>query len=160
MALSNRSTLGLFLLISILLVPAIGFSQRIKPKKDSLSAIKLVCPLTDAKQMAEQKQTLDYGTTELKLILTSATDTIVKACADGVVSTIVREETGTWEVVFYHDDYWFWISGITKPTVTKNQRIKAGQSIGTLTPQSPIEILLFDFETPVDPKTYLRCFKE
>jgi len=43
--------------------------------------------------------------------------------------------------------------------VRKDQKVKAGDPIGHLLPGQKIELLLYDFETPVDPKKYMTCGK-
>ena len=139
-----------------LLLPCLLIAQKrnVKPVKESLI---ISCILNDAKEPAPEKEAFDMGTEELKLVLQSATDTVVKASMDGVVSTIQREPEGTYELVYYHNDYWFWLSGLTKVTVSKNAKIKNGQPIGIIEAGKKIELLLFDFETPADPKKYLNC---
>ncbi len=83
---------------------------------------------------------------------------MVKACTDAVISTIQRDaEDGTWEVVFYRKNYWFWLSGLSKVVVRKDQRVKTGDVIGHLETGKKIELLLYDFETPIDPKKYMSC---
>ena len=124
--------------------------------KDKDSVI-LGCLLYNAKEPPAEKPAIDLGTTELKLVLTSNTDTVVKAPIDAVVSTVQREADGTWEVVFYHQDYWFWLSGLTTTNTRPKANLKPGQPIGTLAPGRKLELLMFDFETPVDPKNYMRC---
>ena len=120
-------------------------------KKDSL---RLSCLLENASEHYEKPSS---GTKELKIILSSLTDTLVKAPANVVVSTLQRDEDGTWSVVFYHKDYWFWLSGLSKPAVRKDQKLKTGEMIGILPAGKKIELLLYDFETPVDPKKYMNC---
>lgn len=124
-------------------------------KKESLS---LSCLLNDAIEPAPEKQGLDFGAKELKIVLSSATDTLVKACADVVISTIQRDaDDGSWEIVFYHKDYWFWLSGLTKVVVRKDQKLRTGDVMGHLDNGKKIELLLYDFETPIDPKKYMKC---
>jgi len=144
---------GLLIFIAL---PLSGLSQqgRRPAVKDSL---RLSCLLLNANEAVPEKAAIDLGTKELKLILSSLTDTALLAPADGIVSTIQRETDGNYELVYYHNDYWIWISGITKPTVSRNARIKTGQAIGIVNPGQKIELLLFDFETPADPRDYLQC---
>ena len=99
-----------YLLIAFLFLPFGLIAQ--KPKKDTL---RLTCLLNDAIEPPAEEQGVDFGTKELKIVLTSLTDTLVKACTDAVISTIQKEaDDGTWEIVFYHKDYWFWLSGLSK----------------------------------------------
>lgn len=133
-------------------VPAAAQKSR-KPAKDSLL---LSCIFFNAKDLTPKEERSD-GLSEPKLVLSSDTDTTVKAAMDAIVSKVQRDQNGTWEVVYYHQDYWFWISGINKVAVRPNQRVKAGDAIGYNEPGQPIELLVYDFETLVDPRKYLRC---
>lgn len=141
---------GFFLLI-VFYLPFNLLAQ----KKDSLH---LTCLLNNATEHQE-KQSVNLGQKELKIILSSATDTLVKACTDAVISTIQRDEDGKWEIVFNRKDYWFWLSGLSKVTVRKDQKVKAGDTIGHLAAGQQLELLLYDFETPIDPKKYMNCLK-
>jgi hypothetical protein len=138
-----------YLLLVFLCLPLHLLAQR----KDTL---RLTCLLGNATEHQE-KQAINSGQKELKIILSSATDTLVKACADAVISTIQRDEEGKWDIVFYHKDYWFWLTGLSKVVVRKDQKVKTGDTIGYLQPGQKIELLLYDFETPVDPKKYMNC---
>jgi hypothetical protein len=142
-----------YLLLTFLFLPLSLFAQ----KKDSL---RLTCLLNDASEPAPEKQGVDFGSKELKLVLTSSTDTLVKACADVVISTIQKDgDDDTWEMVFNHKDYWFWLSGLTKVVVRKGQKVKSGEILGHLETGKKVELLLYDFETPIDPKKYMKCGK-
>jgi len=127
-------------------------------KKDTL---RLTCLLDDVTVPTPEKQGVDFGVKELKIVLSSSTDTVVKACADAVISTIQSHaEDGTWEIVFFHRDYWFWLSGLSKVVVRKDQKVKTGDILGYLDRGKKIELLLYDFETPIDPKKYMKCGKQ
>jgi hypothetical protein len=140
------------LLLILVLSPVVLVAQ----KKDSL---KLACLLDNAIESAPEKPGINAGPVQLKIVLSSATDTVVKACTDARVSNIERDEDGKWEVVFFQKNYFFWLSGLSKPVVKKNQKIKMGEPIGYLQPGEKIELLLYDFETPLDPKKYMKCGK-
>lgn len=147
-----------FLIIPVvmvsLLIPSISSAQKGRRQpKDSLS---LSCILYKATDVTPREKRAD-GQKELKLVLSSNTDTVVKASMDAVISKVQRDQEGKWEIVFYHQDYWFWISGISTVAVKPNQRVKSGQALGYNKPGEPVELLIYDFETPVDPKKYLRC---
>ncbi|MET0464696.1 MAG: hypothetical protein ABW007_16145 [Chitinophagaceae bacterium] len=136
-------------------LPFIAAAQKgRKQVKDSLS---ISCILLNAKDITPKKR--EDGMEELKLVLSSDTDTTVRAGMDAVISKVQRTQEGKWEVVYYHQDYWFWMSGISKVTVRPNQKVKAGDPIGINEPGEPVELLVYDFETPVDPKKYLTCGK-
>ena len=147
-----RSLFQKYLLIVFLFFPLYLLAQ----KKETL---RLTCLLDDATEHAPEKQAINPGQTELKIILSSSTDTLVKACADAVISTIQRDEEGKWEIVFNHKNYWFWLSGLSKVAVRKDQKVKTGDALGYLIPGQKIELLLYDFETPIDPKKYMNCRK-
>ena len=119
----------------------------------------LACFLTDAVQHAREKAAINVAQPEPKIILSSMTDSLVKACIDATISNVQKDEEGKWEIVFYHKDYWFWLSGITKPSVRKDEKVKTGDAIGILQSGQKLELLLYDFETPIDPKKYMACGK-
>ena len=119
----------------------------------------LLCFLNNSVQHTPEKAAVNLGPAEPKIILSSATDTLVKACIDATISNVQKDEEGKWEIVFYHKDYWFWLSGITKPSVRKDQKVKTGDAIGIQQPGQKLELLLYDFETPMDPKKYMHCGK-
>ena len=139
-----------YLLAVLLILPFSLLAQ----KKDTLQ---LACLLDHAIQAPPEKASVNSGPVELKIVLSSASDTLVKACTDARVSSVQKGDDGKWEVVFFHKDYWFWLSGLTKAYVTKNQKIKTGQALGYLEPGEKIELLLYDFETPIDPRKYMNC---
>jgi len=126
-------------------------------KKDTL---KFACLLNDAIEQPMETQSINLGQKELKIVLASSTDTLVKSCADVVISTIEQDaDDGTWEILFQHKNYWFWLSGLNKIVVRKGQKLKTGEVLGHLAIGKKIELLLYDFETPIDPKKYLNCWK-
>jgi len=138
-------------LLSILLFLPLGLLAQ---KKDTL---RLACLLDHAIEDPQEKPSVNGAPVELKIVLSSPTDTLVKACTDARVSSVQKDDDGKWEVVFFQKDYWFWLSGLTKAYVTKNQKVKTGQPLGYLEPGDKIELLLYDFETPMDPRKYMNC---
>jgi len=141
-----------YLLLAFLCLPFTVLAQ----KKDTL---RLACPLNNATELPPEKQGINLGATELKIVLSSSTDTLVKACTDAVIGAIQRDDEGKWDVVFNHKNYWFWVSGLSKVVVRKDQKVKTGDILGHLMPGQKIELLLYDFETPIDPKKYMNCGK-
>ncbi len=121
--------------------------------------LQLACPLNNAIEHAPERPSFNQGHAELKIILSSSTDSLVKASADVVISIVQRDEDGNWEIVFNHKNYWFWLSGLTSTKVKKDQRLKTGETLGHLITGKKIELLLYDFETPVDPKKFMNCGK-
>lgn len=141
-----------YLLLAFLCLPLHLLAQ----KKDTL---RLICLLNNATEYAE-KPAINLGQqAEMKIILSSTTDTLVKACTDAVIGTVQQDEEGKWDIVFNHKDYWFWLSGLSKPAVRKDQKVKTGDTLGILLAGQKIELLLYDFETPLDPKKYMNCGK-
>jgi hypothetical protein len=142
-----------YLLLAFLFLPFYLLAQ----KKDTL---RLTCLLNDVTEQPPEKKGVDLGVKELKIVLSSSTDTLVKACTDAVISTIQKDaDDGTWEIVFHHKNYWFWLSGLSQVVVRKDQKVKTGDILGYLDTGKKIELLLYDFETPVDPKKYMNCGK-
>src|SRR5689334_22340321 len=80
-------------------------------KKDSLQ---LICPLNEAIEPPKEKQPYSLNVEEVKIVLSSATDTTVKACSSGTITNVMRDDDGTWMVMFNSRDYYFLYSGITK----------------------------------------------
>ena len=142
----------LFLLLEV--IPAAGQSRRQAVPKDTL---RLGCLLNDYAFVRKEKPAIDMGQEEPSLTISSSTDTLVRAPVDLVISTVRRIENGRYEVVAYHQDYFLWITGIATTAVRKNQKIRKGDTLGMLPAGSPLELLLYDFETPVDPAPFLDC---
>jgi hypothetical protein len=138
-----------------LLLPSILMAQ-----KDS---IRLVCPLNDAIVVPPPKNAMKFDPPDLCIVLASVPDTIVKACTGARVTNVVKNEDdgGKWEVVMfckYKDkEYYFWYTGLEKVIVRRNELLKEGQTIGFIKPSGTIELLMYDFETQVDPTKYLDC---
>lgn len=127
------------------------------PKKEIKDSIQLSCVLNNAVDAPEEESTYVMPEKELMLAIKSSSDTTVKACIDGVISKVQRDEDGRWEIVFYHNDYWFWITGVSRLIVKAQQKIKSGDALGYAPTGTRIELRMYDFETPVDPKIYIRC---
>ena len=125
-------------------------------KKDSL---KLSCPLNEAIEPPAEKPPYSLGVAELKLVLTSNSDTTVKACTNGTITNVMRDDDGTWMIMFNHNDYYFLYTGMSKTSVRKGQRLQNGDAVGIIKPGQKIDFQLYDFETALDPKKYLNCFK-
>lgn len=124
-------------------------------------SIHLICPLNEATVVLPPKNQVRYDEPDYCIALTSR-DTTVKAVANGKVTNVVNnEEDEKWEVVFCarfkNRDYYFWYSGMNRAIVKRNDVVKEGQPIGYIKPGEKIELLMYDFETPVDPAKYLDC---
>jgi hypothetical protein len=120
-------------------------------------SIGLSCPLANAVEAPIEKKSYDLGISQPKLILTSTSDTIAKACSAGIVTNVMKDEDGRWELMFQDNNHLFWYSGLKKVAVVKGQKIQKGEAVGLLKPGAKLELMLYDFETPLDPKLYLPC---
>jgi murein DD-endopeptidase MepM/ murein hydrolase activator NlpD len=119
--------------------------------------LKLVCPLNESLKPPPEQKSTSIGAENLKAAWISRTDTTVKACISGIVTTILHDADGKWEVMFNHDGYSFWYSGISRTIVTKGQKIKNGEVIGYTKHGEEIDLQMYDTETSLDPKNYLEC---
>lgn len=137
------------LLIAIIFSPATLLAQ-----KDS---IWLQCPLNEATVVPPPKNVIHYDEPDLCIVLVSVPDTVVKACYNGRVTNVQQTDEGKWDVVFYYKDYYFWYSGLSKVIVKRNDNLKGGQPVGYIAPGEKVEMLMFKFETPLDPLKYLDC---
>ena len=143
-------------MIKICLVVAICFySFTVSGQKND--SLKLVCPLNDAVESRAEKKSYSLGAEEVMIVLTSTSDTIVKACTKGTVTNVMPNGDGTWMVMFNSPEYLFVYSGITKTSAGKGQRLQSGETIGFLKPGAKLEFRLSDSESPLDPKKYLSC---
>jgi len=120
-------------------------------------SIWLQCPLNEAFVVPPAKNVIHYDEPDMCIVLVSKPDTIVKACFNGKVTNVEQTDDGKWDVVFYYKDYYFWYSGLSKSIVRRNDVLKIGQPVGYITPGDKIEMLLFKFETPLDPTRFLEC---
>ena len=141
----------LFFCFVSILFPATGVAQ------DETEMPSFLCPLQNARPHVDSASIKMYGTAEKKLIISSDTDTLIKAPANVQVFTVQRDTDGTYEIVFSHNDYYFWLSGVNKSLVRAGQRLAKGEAVGILATGTKLEILLFEDETPVEPTDYLPC---
>lgn len=137
------------LLIALSIIPVLVSAQ-----KDS---VWLQCPLNFATVVPPPKNVIHYDEPDLCIVLASVPDTIVKACYSGRVTNVQQTDDGKWDVVFFYKDFYFWYSGLTKVIVRRNENLKIGQPVGTIGSGDRIEMLMFNFETPMDPARYLDC---
>jgi hypothetical protein len=141
-----------YILVLVLLAASL---YSIAQKKTAAPPPRLVCPLTEATEVFE-KQPYSLGK-ELKIILSSPSDTTVKAGVAGTVTNVQMDEERKYIVILEFKNYYFWYGGITKPLVKEDQKIKAGDPLGIIAPGGKLELHFFDFETPLDPKKVLDC---
>lgn len=123
--------------------------------------IKLICPLNDAVVVPPPKNVIHYDQPDLCVVLQSIPDTVVKSVGTGrVTNTEFTEESKGGVVLFVKingKDYYFWYTGMSKVLVRRNEVVKLGQPLGFISPGDRIELLMYEFETPVDPTNYLDC---
>lgn len=139
--------------VSMTLLPSVLLAQR--------DSIHLTCPLNDATVVVPPINQILYDEPDYCITLISS-DRVVKAVTNGKITNVVNsEEDGRWEVVFCsklnNKEYYFWYSGMKKVLVRRTDVIIKGQAIGYLQPGEKIDILMYEFETPVDPAKYLDC---
>ncbi|MBL7708842.1 MAG: peptidoglycan DD-metalloendopeptidase family protein [Chitinophagaceae bacterium] len=148
-----KKTQLLLLLTIFFLLP-----QQLLAQKDS---IRLFCPLEEAVVVPPPKNAIQYDPPDLCIVLTSLPDSIVKSVANARVTNVEIDEEGKYGVVIFskinNKDYYFWYTGLNKTVVSKNTLIKAGQPIGIIDPGGKVEMLMYQFETQLDPSKYLDC---
>jgi Peptidase family M23 len=148
-----KQGLRLTWVVAILLVPIL-----LQAQDDS---IRLACPLDEAIVVPPPKNTIHYNPPDLCIVLMSKPDTTVKAVINARVTNTEIDEDGKYGVVLFArikgKDYYFWYTGMTRTIVRRNDNVKPGQALGYIAPGDKIEMLMFQFETPVDPTKYLDC---
>ncbi|MEJ0106399.1 MAG: M23 family metallopeptidase [Bacteroidota bacterium] len=147
---------NIFIGASLMLIFFYGNSQgkRIKHVTDTLT--NLACPLQNGIMKSPSQEGYGYKG-DVKMVVTSVTDTLLLSPVDGKIDLISPGEGGKYEVVMHHNDYNIWLTGVSKVLVKKNDELKKGQPLGKVKPGDEIELLLFNDEEPVDPKKYLDC---
>jgi hypothetical protein len=119
--------------------------------------LKLACPMENMKIGDPPQGDYKLGTKDLKVMLSSATDTAIRSSVNGKVFSVTPGEDKKFEIALYYRDYYIWIVGVNKPLVKKNDVIKPGQLLGLVTPGNEVEFMLFLNEEPMDPRKYLDC---
>ncbi len=140
-------------LVATLLLPISLLAQN--------NTVKLLCPLNDATIVPPPKNVIHYDEPDLCVVLQSIPDTVVKSVGTGrVTNTEFTEESKGGVVLFVKiqgKDYYFWYTGLNKLLVKRNDVVKLGQPLGYISPGDRVELLMYEFETPVDPSLYLDC---
>ena len=148
-----KINLRLFLSL-LIIIPACSWSQ-------VDSTIRLACPLEDAIVVPPPKNAIHYDPPDLCVVLMSKPDTTVKAVVNGRVTNVEIDEEGKYGVVLFArlrgKDYYFWYTGLRRAIVSRNSVVKEGQALGHVPSGEKIEMLMFQFETPLDPSKYLDC---
>jgi hypothetical protein len=126
-------------------------------------SIRLSCPLNEAVIAPPPKNAAGVAEGDLCIVVQSKVDTAVKAVINGKVTSVEQnpDEPGKWDIVYFtkfkNKDFYFWYTGVGTPIVRRNQVVKEGQPLGFIKPGEKIEMLMYDFETPVDPSKYINC---
>lgn len=122
---------------------------------------RLICPLNDATMVPPPKNAIKYYEPDFCIVLVSIPDTVVKAVYNGKITNIEFDEETNHGVVMFakinNKDYYFWYTGMKKLLVHRNETVKTGQPLGIVPQGGKIELLMYQFETPVDPTKYLDC---
>ncbi len=145
-------------LVKLICIVALLLPVNLAAQKDS---IRLVCPLNEATVVPPPKNAIKYNEPDLCVVLVSIQDTVVKAVYNGKITNVEFDEETLNGVVMFakinNKDYYFWYTGMSKLLVHRNDVVKAGQALGYISQGHKIELLMYQFETPVDPTKYLDC---
>ena len=126
-------------------------------------SIRLSCPLNDAVVVPPPKNQMQYDQPDLCIVLVSIPDTVVKAVTAGRITNVSPspDDEGKWDVVMFrkynNKEYYFWYVGLDKSVVKRLDNVKEGQALGYIKSGEKIEMLMYDFETPVDPLKHMNC---
>ena len=124
-------------------------------------SFRLICPLNDATIVPPPKNVVHYDQPDLCIVLQSLPDSLVKSVGNGrVTNTEFTDESKGGVVLFVKikgKDYYFWYTGLDKILVKRNDVVKVGQPLGIVNPGERVELMMYQFETPLDPMNYLDC---
>lgn len=137
-----------FCVTATLLLPLSLFSQK--------ETITLTCPLEHSLGR-EPKEAYTWQPADLKVIMISNSDSLALSCINGTVSNVNPAEDGTYEVVVYYKNLYFWYVGVINPMVKKGQNVKARQPIAHYKAGTELEFRMFKNEEPMDPRDLLEC---
>ena len=145
-------------LVKLCLLMIFFQSGDLMAQKDSF---RLICPLNDAIIVPPPKNVIHYDNPDLCIVLQSVPDSIVKSVGTGrVTNTEFTDESKNGVVLFVKikgKDYYFWYTGMNKLLVKRNDVVKLGQPLGYVSAGERVELMMYEFETPVDPINYLDC---
>jgi hypothetical protein len=132
--------------------------------KIRLRLVSLIALLLPTALLAQDnKNAIRYDPPDLCVVLTSRPDTTVKACIESRVTNVEQNEEGTWDVVLFYrnrrtnKEYYFWYTGLSRAIVRRNDVLKVSQPLGHISPGGKMEMLMYEFETQLDPSKYLDC---
>ena len=133
--------------------PLFLFAQTDKMKQQ---AMVLTCPFEQGSGR-EPKEAFTWNPPDLKVIMTSKVDSVVRSCTKATVTKIVPGEDNSYEIVINVNDIYFWYHGVIKPLVTKGQVVTAGQALGIYTFGTELEFRMYKLENMQDPRELLEC---
>lgn len=143
---------------AILIVFLLITDSAVYAQKDS---IRLICPLNEAIVVPPPKNVIHYDQEDLCVVLKSIPDSVVKSAGTGRVTNAEYTEESKNGIVLYlklkGKDYYIWYTGLDKVIVRRNDVVKPGQPLGYVSPGGKIELVMYEFETPVDPVKFFDC---
>lgn len=143
----------LALIIALSQLPAAIYAQA--------DSIRLTCPLNEAIVVPPPKNVIHYDQEDLCVVLKSIPDSVVKSAGTGRVTNTEYTEDSKNGIVLYlklkGKDYYIWYTGLDKLLVRRNDVVKAGQPLGYVSAGGKIELIMYEFETPVDPIRFFDC---
>ena len=119
-------------------------------------AMVLTCPFEHGSGR-EPKEAFTWNPPDLKVIMTSKVDSVVRSCTKATVTKIEPGEDNSYEIVINVNDIYFWYHGVIKPLVTKGQVVTAGQALGIYTFGTELEFRMYKLENMQDPRELLEC---
>lgn len=131
------------------------------PVSAQQDSIRLICPLNDAIVVPPPKNVIHYDQEDLCVVLKSIPDSVVKSAGTGRVTNTEYTEESKNGVVLYlklkGKDYYIWYTGLDKLLVKRNDVVKIGQPLGYINSGGKLELVMYQFETPVDPIKFFDC---
>lgn len=147
----------LLLLGSVFLCAQPKTGIRNRQAQQPAGELKLACPMENMTIQDPPKGDYKLGVQDMKIIISSATDTAIRSSVSGKVFSVTPGENKTFEIALFYRDYYIWIIGVSKAMVKKNDVVQPGKILGLVTPGAELEFMLFKNEEPLDPRKYLEC---
>lgn len=142
----------IFLLLVVLL-PIRLLSQN---KTEDTLKRQLVCPFEQG-YIPASKEAYNWDPSDRKVVMISRVDTLIRSCVNGIVVKVEAAEENSYDIVINVNDLYFWYHGMLKPTVRKDDKVKAGQTIGIHSSGSELEFRMFENERIIDAGKLLNC---
>ena len=148
-----------FKLNGLLVLPVLFILNILPLGLSAQDSLVLRCPVNEKLDAPAPRKSYSIGAEDLKAAWTCNADTTVKACIDGLVTVVLHDADGKWELMYRHEDLTFWYSGLFRLTVSQGQKIKTGDTIGFVRKAGKLSLQMMDAESSVDPKPFLDCTK-